>query len=300
LCSLLKIIVIRIIIWRIYSRVNSFFYLERALFFCYTIRLFYLEKHERMLKMKHGLYTCLSALFFVVSFAVSGGIDCFAAEDLTFTEADAKALKSDNPDAVADVLFKLADMNEKKGKDALKPAVPALIQAADRELKLPEDQRWNLVDIVKILSMTGDERTKPMLLRVMSAMWGGGNPFVAQGLVLIGQSTIPSVVDSLKSANPDTRGRAALTLHKMAQFDTAGAFFSKENREMIKKLLIGNLNDENVNVRIYTVVAMRSFGDNSVIPVLEHIEKYDAHKDSGGTYEVRLEATETLKKLRGK
>ena len=86
----------------------------------------------------------------------------------------------------------------------------------------------------------------------------------------------------------------------MTQSDNTGAFFSKENRETIKKLLLDNLNDENVSVRINTVVAMRSFGDNSVIPVLEHIEKYDAHKDSGGTYEVRLEATETLKKLRGK
>ena len=239
-------------------------------------------------------------MFIFVSYCiVLAPASIFAADVATFSDADAKALTSDNPDAVADVLFKLSDIHEKKGKEALKPAVPALIQAAERELKLPEDQRWNLIDIVKIMSMTGDERTRPMLLRVMSVMWGGGNPFVAQGLVLIGQSAIPSVVDSLKSVNPDTRGRAALTLHKMAQFDKTGAFFSKDDREKIKKLMLENLNDENVNVRIYTVVAMRSFGDSSVIPTLEHIEKYDAHKDSGGTYEVRLEATETLKKLRG-
>lgn len=248
--------------------------------------------------MKTVLYYGILIIFIAFCGIASLSRNCSAAEDLTFTDAEAKALKSDNPDAVADVLYKLSDMNEKKGKEALKPAVPALIQAADRELKLPEDQRWNLVDIAKVMSMTGDERTKPMLLRIMSVMWGGGNPFVAQGLVLIGQSTIPSVVDSLKSANPDTRGRTALTLHKMAQLDKSGTFFSKENRENIKKLMLGNLNDENVNVRIYTVVAMRSFGDSSVIPTLEHIEKYDAHKDSGGTYEVRLEATETLKKLR--
>ena len=37
------------------------------------------------------------------------------AEDNTFTDADAKELKSDDPDTVADVLYKLADINETDG-----------------------------------------------------------------------------------------------------------------------------------------------------------------------------------------
>ena len=197
------------------------------------------------------------------------------------------------------MLYKLQDINEASGKEGLKPAVADLIAATERELKLPEDERWNLIDLVKILSMTGDERAKPMLLNIMSIMWGGGNPFVAQGFLAIGKSTVKDVADSLTSANPDTRGRAALTLHKMAQFDTTGGFFTKEDREKVKKLLVENLDDENVNVRIYTVLSMQSFGDESVIPILEHIEKTDAHKDSGGTYEVRIGAAETLKHLKG-
>ena len=217
----------------------------------------------------------------------------------SYTAEDAKAMKSTDPDAVADVLYKLADIHEEQGKQGLKAAVPDLIGAAKKELSLPEDERWNLVDIVKVLSMTGDERAKPMLLHIMSVMWGGGNPFVAQGFLSIGSSTVQDVADSLKSTSPDTRGRAALTLHKMAQFDESGEFFPAKDRTMIRERLAANLDDEDVNVRIYTVVAMRSFGDNSVIAALEKIEKYDAHKDSGGTYEVRIEASETLKHLKG-
>ncbi len=217
----------------------------------------------------------------------------------SYTSADAKAMKSDDPDAVADVLYKLADIHKEQGKEGLKAAVPDLIEAVKKELSLPEDERWNLIDVVKVLSMTGDERTKPMLLHIMSVMWGGGNPFVAQGFLSIGSSTVQDVADSLKSASPETRGRAALTLYKMEQFDESGEFFSKKERGMIRDRLAANFDDEDVNVRINTVVAMRNFGDNSVIAALEQIKKYDAHKDSGGTYEVRIEAAETLKRLKG-
>lgn len=217
----------------------------------------------------------------------------------SYTPDDAKAMKSDDPDVVADVLYKLADIYQEQGKDGLKDAVADLIEAAKKELSLPEDERWNLIDVVKVLSMTGDERTKPMLLHIMSVMWGGGNPFVAQGFLAIGPSTVQDVADSLKSASPDTKGRAALTLYKMEQFDESGEFFTKNDRDMIKNRLSANFDDDDVNVRINTVVAMRSFGDNSVIAALEHIKKYDAHKDSGGTYEVRIEAAETLKRLQG-
>ena len=221
-----------------------------------------------------------------------------AAEDLVFSETDIKILKTGDPDAIYDVLYKLSEIYEEKGKTALKSAVPYLIESAQKELRIPEDQRWNLMEIVKILSLTGDERVKPMLLHIMSVMWGGGNPFVARGFLAIGPSVIPAVIDSLKSKNPDTKGRAALTLHKMHDFDKTGIFFSKKDMETIKKLLVANLKDKNSSIRFYMVVALRSFGDSSAISPLEYIEKHDAHKDSGGTYKVRIEATKTLKKLR--
>ncbi|MFC1608085.1 hypothetical protein ACFL47_08955 [Candidatus Latescibacterota bacterium] len=248
--------------------------------------------------MRHELTIGTRTAIFVIALLLLLPLAVYAADD--FTDADAKALISDDPDAAADVLYKLQDIFSEKGKDGLKTAVPHLIAATERELGLPEDARWNLVDIVKIISLTGDERVKPMLLRIMSVMWGGGNPFVAQGLLSIGHSTLADVVDSLKSTSPDTKGRAAITLHKMNQGDDSKAFFTSDDREKIKKGLLANLKDENVQVRIYTVMAMRSFGDNSVFSALEHIEKHDAHKDSGGTYEVRLEASETLKHLKAK
>ncbi len=197
------------------------------------------------------------------------------------------------------VIYKLLDIYDEKGKEALKPAVPALIESAERELKLPEDERWNIYDIIKMLSLTGDERTKPLLLNIMSTMGGGGNPFTAMGLLAIGHTVVKDVADSLKSTNSATRGRALITLHKMFEFDETGEFFTPEDRVMIRERIVANLVDEEATVRIYSVIALRSFGDASVINPLKHIEKHDAHKDSGGTYEVRIEATETLKKLKG-
>ncbi len=217
----------------------------------------------------------------------------------TFTDADAKTLVGSDSDAISEVLYKLSDVYEAKGKDALKPAVPALITCLENELKIPEDERWNLVDIVKVLSMTGDERAIPSMLNIMSFMWGGGNPFTAQGFLKIGNKVVKDIADSLSSTNPETRGRAALTLHNMKKFDETGSFFKANDLNTIKGILLKNLEDEAVNVRIYSVTALRSFGDNSVIPKLEWLEKNDAHKDSGGTYEVRIEATETLKILKG-
>ena len=237
-------------------------------------------------------------LFAVLLTFVFCAMVSFGALAQDFTDADATTLKGNDPDAISEVLYKLVELNDSKGSAALKPAVPALIECLDNEMRIPEDERWNMVDIVKVLSLTGDERAKAPLLNIMSVMWGGGNPFTAQGFLKMGASVVGSVADSLKSTNPETQGRAALTLHNMFKYDESGNFFSAENKELVKNRLVENLNSKDVNVRIYSVVALRSFGDNSVIPKLEHIEKHDAHKDSGGTYEVRIEATETLKALK--
>jgi hypothetical protein len=216
-----------------------------------------------------------------------------------YTAEDDKTLKSSSdPDEVADIIYKLADIYDADGKEALKPAIPALLAAAERELSLPEDQRWNIYDIIKVISMAGDESVMPFLLNVMSFMGGGGNPFTAQGFCSIGQKSVPAITDSLKSPVTETRGRAAITLHRMSEFDESGSLFSDTDKKTIRDLLVKNLADENASTRIYSLVALRSFGDQSVLSPIENIEKTDAHKDSGGTYEVRLEATETLKVLK--
>lgn len=245
----------------------------------------------RMKYLRLSLLSSIAIMFLMVSFTA------FAE---SYTADDAKALVGDDPDLAADVLYKLSDMYEEGGSAALKPAVADLVKATNRELSLPEEEQWNLIDLVKVLSMTGDKSVEPMLLRIMSVMWGGGNPFVAQGLLAIGPETAKDVADSLSSKSPDTMGRAALTLHKMYQLAENKDVFSANIKKQIREKLLANLKSEQVNVRIYTVTALRSFGDKSVIPALEFVEKNDAHKDSGGTYEVRDEATETLKLLREK
>ena len=250
-----------------------------------------------MTNRKKALFIGFTVLLIISCFVLMVPVRVLAVE---FTDADAKTLETGDSDAVYVVLYKLVEIHEEHGKEGLKPAVPHLIECALNELRIPEDQRWNIFDIVKVLSLTGDERVKPTLLYVMSVMWGGGNPYTARGLLAIGPSVVHDVADSLKSLSSNTKGRSALTLHKMFELDESGEFFSEEDRVMIKERLIANLVDENADVRIYTVAALRSFGDSSVIGPLEQIEKHDAHKDSGGTYEVRVEATETLKYLKAR
>lgn len=244
------------------------------------------------MKQTRTVITAILAAVFVFAFAA-------AAFAQGFTDADAKILKGKDPDAIAEVIAKLAALNDSKGKDALKPAIPALIQCLNNELALPEDERWNLVEIVKVLSLSGDPSAKAPLLGIMSTMWGGGNPYTAMGFLKMGAGVIKDVSDSLTSKSFDTQGRAALTLYNMDKYDESKKFFTAENRDMIKKKLVANLASTDVNVRIFSITALRSFGDTTVIPKLEYIEKNDAHKDSGGTYEVRMEASETLKILKG-
>ncbi len=238
-----------------------------------------------------SLAVCL--LFSVLAAAQSGGVP-------TFTPADAKILRGTDPDATAEALYKLVKIHGAKGKDGLNPAVEPLIDCAWRELRLPEDQRWNLMDVLKVIGLSGDVRTKPLLLHVMSGLRGGGNPYTAQAFLLMGSGVVKDLADSLRSKSVDTRGRAALTLAKMAQFDKSGNFFSAQDRTLIKNILVENVKDANVNVRIYTVSALGLFGDSSVVSVLEQVAKADAHKDSGGVFEVRVEATEALKQIRSK
>ena len=254
------------------------------------------------MKNQHGnLLFGMIMLIMTLSIVMVSPFAVIAADEDTFTAADGEILKtSTDPDAVADVIYKLSDIFDAKGKAALKPAIPALLASAARELALPEDERWNIYDIIKVISMSGDESVMPFLLNVMSAMGGGGNPFTAQGFCSIGAKSIKAVTDSLKSPVNETRGRAALTLHKMYGFDEGGTLFTAASVSAIRDLLVSNLVDENPSVRIYSIVALRSFGDDSVLNPIENIEKTDAHKDSGGTYEVRLEATETLKILKEK
>ncbi|MFC1490900.1 hypothetical protein ACFL6K_06790 [Candidatus Latescibacterota bacterium] len=243
---------------------------------------------------------CSIIMIMTIALIFVSPISGIAADEDIFTAADGETLKtSTDPDAVADVIYKLSDIFAEKGKAALKPAIPALLASAERELALPEEERWNIYDIIKVISMAGDESVMPFLLNVMSSMGGGGNPYTAQGFYSIGKSSIKAVTDSLISPVADTKGRAALTLHKMFGIDESGTFFSAAEKNKIKDILVTNLGNANPSVRIYSIVALRSFGDDSVLNPIENIEKTDAHKDSGGYYEVRLEATETLKILKG-
>ncbi|MFA6473043.1 MAG: HEAT repeat domain-containing protein [Candidatus Latescibacterota bacterium] len=256
-----------------------------------------MNTQKKLLSIRFALVSIMACLLF------SAPITGFSAPKKNinspgFTAKEAKILKSGDHDAAAEVLAKLSKLYQTRGSESIKPAIDPLLECAANELRIPEDQRWNLTSILKILSQTGDPRIKPLFLTVMSSVKGGGIPYVPQGFLSLGHSIVPELIDSLKSSSPDARGRTSLILNKMFQLDKSGSFFSPGDRTKIKERLIANLKDPNASIRIYSVSALASFGDASVVPALEYLEKHDAHKDSSGNYEVRIEAGKTLKALK--
>ena len=89
-----------------------------------------------MKKPKNAVFTTLIVFLLTSCFVLTVSLTGLTEE---FTDKDAETLKSDDPDAVINVIYKLLDLYDEKGKEALKPAIPALIESAERELKLPEE-----------------------------------------------------------------------------------------------------------------------------------------------------------------
>jgi hypothetical protein len=223
-----------------------------------------------------------------------------AASTPTVTASDITTLKGTDSDAVSTVLKKLVAIYNAQGSDALKPAVDPLIEIAWNELRLSEDNRRNFPDIVKVLSLSGDIKAKPLFLHILSTEKNAGNPSTAQGFLHMGHSVVRDISDSLRSTSPETRGHAALTLLTMSEFDTSGSFFPASDRTTIRSRLAANLSDQSVNVRISSVGALAYFGDIMVIPALEQIARRDTYKDSTGVYEVRTIAVEAIKSIKSK
>ena len=230
--------------------------------------------------------------------------------DEQLTDFDLKTIEYADYNSVDRVLMKMRKIYKEKGKEPLLPAVPSLIKRTLKDLR--NEETFNseiegpgelLGNLIWAVSVTGDERTKPVLLEFMVAKkvssWN-----VSRGFLNIGESVIPDIIDSLQSPNDWTKRRAAFYLGKMCEFDTTGTFFSSNDKNIIRDNLLTILDDYIDPVYIATVIfSLGYFGDVSTIPVLEHMknnDEYSIQGRQGRSYPSRLAAQEAIERIRSR
>lgn len=215
------------------------------------------------------------------------------------TESDLNIIKYSDIESTWKVLMKIRNIYEKQGKEALIPAVPALIDRTVRELQnfsQTEGEGEILGDFILVLSVTGDSRMKPVFLQILSSPVGG--TIVSKGFLNIGRSVIPDLIDSLGSASDYTKRATALTLSEICEFDTTGTFFNEEDKANITDKLIIMLDLKDHPSKFGALRALGYFGDESILPVLENIKNNDTLVTEKGFYLNRDEAAKAIENIR--
>ena len=88
-----------------------------------------------------------------------------------FSESDAWILENADYMSAGEILDRLEKNYNAHGKEALTSAIPALNKRVKKELQAPEELRWNLFCALRLLSLTGDECTRPVFLNSISKIW---------------------------------------------------------------------------------------------------------------------------------
>ena len=223
----------------------------------------------------------------------------FDVEGWSFSDDDAQIIKHGDLRSASIVITKLWRLLGREGKDAVRPAVPALIYRfneleTEPLLKGPpgELQAESTLGILELLGRIGDERSKAIQLEGMK--YGRG---VAWGLMELGRSVVPDIIDSLGSTRRRIRRGAMLTLRKIATLDPN--FLTKEDKDNIRERLHSLLGDSKVTYRTPNIVALEVFGDASTIPILQKIAAQDPYvQPNSGRYENRIYAKKAIEKIR--
>ncbi len=218
-------------------------------------------------------------------------------EDWVFSEEDALIIMHADRYSSAMMRMKVGRLLTLKGRDAVRDAVPALIYRYRKVQAIPLDQ-WTegdgetILSLRSLLSRIGDVRSKDVLLEGMKS-----GSRVSEGLLLIGHSIVPAIMDSLFSDEPLMRTGAMNNLRRMAEGDPD--FFTQQELSLIRTHLIESLGDEDGVVRRGTLRALEVFGDESVMPLLERIAAQDEYiHPFNGTYSNRIAAQKTIEAIR--
>ncbi|MDP2984240.1 MAG: HEAT repeat domain-containing protein [Candidatus Latescibacter sp.] len=197
--------------------------------------------------------------------------------NLKITESDLKVLENGDLNSAARVLYRMRQIYKNEGNKQIIQAIPALIKRANNDLSFMEKEKGIfdgegelLGDVIWALSVTGDERVEPVLLDVMlSDKVFSSN--TSKGFLNIGHSALKKILEALKSVNVNKKRSVALTLAQMSEFDTAGTYFTENDKKIIQEEMLKLIKEENELTRNAAVRALGYFGDKSTIPILTRI-----------------------------
>ena len=188
------------------------------------------------------------------------------------SDYDIKAIEKADPFSAGEVLYKLERIYMAYGKNAIQPAIPALIKRATRVFNNPnligeDPEAEQFLDYIKVLSVSGDKRIEPLFVSVMVSK-NIHTPDLAKGFNNIGKSIIPIIIDSLKSKEDWTIIKSSITVRQMVEFDSTSVIFSAEDKRSIKNILESNLKKDK-NVKLESIRALREFGDINTANILK-------------------------------
>ncbi len=218
----------------------------------------------------------------------------------TFSDQDAEIIKYADMYSASIVLAKLSVLFRKEGKEAVIDSVPALVYRYQELKKIPPEEHGGEgqgefeVAIIAFLNELGDERSKSALLQSME----GQGRAAAKGLLAIGHSVVADIINLMGSTRFNMKTGAMATLKSMANLDPT--FFTQEERDTIRNILVSHLGNENVNphenYRPRVIFTLEVFGDLSTIPTLEKIAAQDSFI-LNGKYITRIKAEKAIEEI---
>ena len=199
----------------------------------------------------------------------------------SYSEIDAEILEHADRYSASKVYMKLRVLYRKEGAEAVRSAVPALVNRYFSLRSTPRSQRGPgeghgefEINLLSFLGELGDSRSESALLVGMR------HPnSVAHGLRKLGSSVLPAILDSLSHPEHAMRTGAVFTLRDIAKADPS--FFSKEDKELVRQNLVARLEvEEDGVIRWVILQGLEAFGDASIIPILERVAENDPYFDT--------------------
>jgi hypothetical protein len=144
-------------------------------------------------------------------------------------------------------------------------------------------------DLIAYVAALRDVRAIPALIGAITT----GN-IAAQGLVDIGDTALPPVLDAWESPDDLTRTAA---LHTLAKFITAPTPISPSGLAQAKRAVLASLSDTSGTVRSAAVRKVQQWDDPSIDQILEKLASSDPFwypQRKGRLYPVRIDARRAL------
>ena len=220
-------------------------------------------------------------------------------ESWTYTETHAKILERGDISSASHVIGTLQRKLRAAGPTAVSAAVPGamvLFERLNSNLSprgevATEGEGELLGQVLSFLSVLGDARAEPVLLAGMRYAK------TSQGLLSIGHSVIPAILDSVSNVDNAAPARfgAMYTLRKMHARDET--FFTESEKGAIRAALESALVAGEA-VRISAASCLGVFGDESTIPKLHEAVRNVPYQAKG--HGVRWYADEAIREIQSR